>query len=73
MLDSLNRRMDALLQAAGVPARMKFPGYVQIGSRAFLHRHKDSRWLDGEEAAVRERNHLDAAEVASAILKTLTN
>jgi hypothetical protein len=40
-------------------------------SRAFLHWHKDSRWLDEKGAAVGERNHLDAAEIADAILKAL--
>ena len=61
------------LRAAGVPdARMECPGYIQIGSRAFLHWHKDSRWLDEKGAAVGETNHLDAAEIAHAILKILT-
>lgn len=59
------------LQAAGVSARMEFPGYIQIGSRAFLHWHKDSRWLDEKGAAMGERNNLDAAEGADAILKAL--
>jgi hypothetical protein len=59
------------LQSAGVPARMEFPGYLQIGSRAFLHWHKDSRWLDEKGTTVGEANHQDAAEVADAILKIL--
>ena len=59
------------LQSAGVPARMEFPGYIQIGSRAFLHWHKDSRWLDGMGVAIGECDHRNAAEVADAILELL--
>ena len=44
---------------------------IACRSRAFLHWHQDSRWLDEKGAAVGECNHLDAADVAAAILEIL--
>ena len=73
------RLQDAVihhLQAAGIPdARMECPGYVAIGNgcgnRAFLHWYWRSRWEDGTGAAIGESDHLNAADVAAAILEIL--
>jgi hypothetical protein len=72
------RLQDAVirhLQAAGVSAKIESPGFIWLPThkKSFVHWHREahSQWRDENDAPLGERNHLDAADVAAAILEIL--
>jgi hypothetical protein len=62
-----------ILQSAGHDAELACPGFVWMPKhkKSFVHWHGRQGWQDETDASLGEKNHLDAAEVAAAILNTL--